>query len=334
MSDRRQTSELSERDLLIVRLAGVGLLFVIYSSPRTWVDEWTSNLLFTIGTSSLFAAFVLAVVDSIVHRHEKHLKAIEDQATAQRQRDMKEAEARREEAASRAEEERWKPVREHIDHYVLNIARSCALAYRIGVGIGDNELPREQLIAEGIDGLRGVQEWMRETIVPKMPHLRRANRERWKLVMEILGGADQSADRVILLFGDRLRPDTYGKILDVQREIQRARNSYYNLAAPFLGVPDREVVITDSDHSSEWFLDGVQKYGLRPIDAIRHIRTNAEDNAIEDGEKVLRSAIELIEVTVPYFSSERTPKLQVDEGNSQNDDETQELAVGVASARS
>ena len=151
------------RSLLAIALALGGLLALGASRRLDKFSQWESDFLLNIGSSLLFAALGLALIDWIVRQHDKRVA----------------------EAARRVEEQQWEPVREHIDNYVLNVARRCALAYRIGVGIGDDDLPRATLMREGIGGLRGTRAWIEDAIIPALPNLSRRNPDGWKQLFEM-----------------------------------------------------------------------------------------------------------------------------------------------------
>jgi hypothetical protein len=282
------------RNLLAFGLALGGLVMLEVSRRLLGFNDWQSDLYLNTGSSLLFAAFGLALIDWIVRQHEQRV----------------------EEAAHRYEEQQWEPVREHIDHYVLNVARRCALAYRIGVGIGDDALPRDALRQGGIEGLRGTQVWIEDTIIPALPRLSRLTREGWSLLLEILKEADSDAKDNLIIFGARLKAAPYGELLEMRRAIRRVFQSY-ELHAPVLGVPDEGVVITPSDHISTQAQIGIE-HGLHPFAIFQHLRENGVEDAVEEGEKLLRSAIRLIEATIPYFTSERTPELERDDGEQES----------------
>jgi hypothetical protein len=271
------------RNLLALGLALGGGLMLEVSKRLIGFNSWQSELYLNVGSSLLFAALGLALIDWIVRQHERRV----------------------EETARALEAQQWEPVREHIDHYVLNIARRCALAYRIGVGIGDDDLPRDALSKAGVAGLQGTQAWIQNAIIPALPNLSRLTREKWQLLLEILKEADTDAKDSLVMFGARLKAEPYGELLEIRRGIRRATQSY-ELFAPVLGVPNDAVEITQHDHISTQVRMGIQEYGLHPFTVYEQLRENGAEDAAAEGEKLLRSAVRLIEVTIPYFTSERT----------------------------
>jgi hypothetical protein len=275
---------------LIAWLVLLGLITLLGSVAAQAPSPWLSDFLLNLGASFLTFVVAVVLVDEVVRNHERKL--------AQAERD----------AQQRIEDERWIPVSHHIGFYVQRVAHRCALAYRIAVGIGDDDLPHDKIGPEvpEMERLKAVEVWIEETIIPALPNLERRSRDEWRSMFRTLRRADGDAREALLLYGDRLKPDIFEQLIDIRRSIALAFYSY-EIYEPVLGVSDALVEITPDMRINDVLLIG-QKHGKTRLESIRTAREIGVEDAAEEAENVLRSAVRLLEVTMPLLPTEsRSP---------------------------
>jgi hypothetical protein len=296
MRKRAWLRSIENRNDLLAWLVVFSLATLAASRPIQDVNPWLSNLLLSLATSFITFIVAIVLVDGVVRQIERRLEAAE-------------AKARQEQ-----EEAQWATVNHHVGFYVQNVARRCALAYRIGVGIGDQSIPngvRDQTISD-TEQLQNTIEWFEQTIIPALPNLQRRTAKEWQEVVAVLHEASAEAENALLLFGDRLKPEIYTQLLAVHRQITRSIQSYEMFQA-VLGIPNEQVVVTPDMHISTMFEIGVLKH-QRPIPVvIDAVRDGALEDAADEGEKLLNCAIRLLQETTALLPKEERKAASDDE---------------------
>jgi hypothetical protein len=277
---------------LIAWLIVLGLITLLGSVAAQAPSPWLSDFLLSLGASFLTFVVAVVLVDEVVRNHEQNL--------AQAERD----------ARQRLEDELWRPVSHHVGFYVQNVANKCALAYRTATGIGDDEIPRDRLsprVSE-IDSLRTMASWIDEGIIPSLPNLGRLDRDGWEQLMTNLKEAETDTTRVLLLFGNRLKPDIYQQLLEIKRGITRVLQGY-ELFGAVLGGPNDPVTITPDMHIFDAYRIALQ-HGKSPQEMIQTLRRLEIRDAAERGRHVLHSAVRLLEATIPLLPTENCSSIE------------------------
>jgi hypothetical protein len=271
---------------LIAWLIVLGLVTLLGSVAAQAPSPWLSDFLLSLGASFLTFVVAVVLVDEVVRNHERNL------AQAERA------------AQQRLEDERWRPVSHHVGFYVENVANKCALAYRIAIGIGDDQIPRDKLsphVSE-IDSLRTMASWIDDGIIPALPNLGRLDRAGWEELMTNLNEADTDATNVLLLFGNRLKPDIYQELLEIKRGINRVLQAY-ELFGSVLGGPHDPVTVRPDMHIFDAYKIGL-KHGKSAQELIQTLRKLEIKDAAERGAYVLKSAVRLLEATIPLLPTD------------------------------
>jgi len=243
-----------------------------YSHRVRFENPWVSDLCLGLGTTFLTFFLAIAVVEWLQGIHQ---------------------------------EAQWEPVSHHIGFHVRMIGNRVTLAYRTAVGIPDEDIPEDKIARHLSDEalLQGMIEWTNQTVVPMLPNLRKTDKRGWSFCLEELSVADANAKEVLLLFGNRLKPDIYARILDLRQGIRQAHLSF-ELFGPVLGTTVEEAVVTNQMLISEVIVDGLQ-HGLSREEVFQLAIDVAVEDAIERAVDVLGASTALLAATLPLLPKER-----------------------------
>ena len=149
------------------------------------------------------------------------------------------------------EKSRWHATRKRIDSRIESVATGSATQFRFAYGFGADIYNLDCSVM--LDAKKRRAETIRITdniLAPSTPSkIRALDTKKWKWLTKQMQITWQGADRILEVYGGKLKPDLYSMILDLQEKMWMIKSAY-DTFPDLIGIPD-EVLRKEGSNAIE-----------------------------------------------------------------------------------